>query len=393
VRSLPRDARPRLRGPIAASLVAACALVLAQAGAAAAAEPARPALVAPEAILVETDLDTTLLAKHDQERVAIASVTKLMTAYVTLEREPLDRVLVEQEYAASPGESLAGLPAGARYTVAELLRAMLLPSGNDVAHSLAIDVGGTIPHFLSLMNAAAQQLGLSRTHYSTPVGLDTPGNYSSAADMATLAQDLMRNRFFASVVRKQVAYLPGGIEVTNHDAYLLASYPFLVGVKSGHTQDAGYCFVGAASSDGVHLISVVLGDPSQDQRDADTIALLRYGLSLYRHVRFAVIGQTYAEVPVTASASQVALVAPHNAGLVVRRGAKLTVSLSGVPATLTGPLAAGTQEGALEVTEDGELVLSVPLVTATAVAAPLTPTTGLSGVAGPLLVIPSSGVA
>jgi D-alanyl-D-alanine carboxypeptidase (penicillin-binding protein 5/6) len=80
------------------------------------------------------------------------------------------------------------LPAGARYSVADLLRAMLLPSGNDVANTLAIDVGhGSMAHFLALMNAAAKQLGLTDTHYTTPVGLDTPGNYSSAANLATLA--------------------------------------------------------------------------------------------------------------------------------------------------------------------------------------------------------------
>jgi D-alanyl-D-alanine carboxypeptidase (penicillin-binding protein 5/6) len=301
-------------------------------------------------------------------------------------------MLVEQPYDAAPGDSLAGLPVGARFSVANLLRAMLLPSGDDVANTLAIDVGGTIPHFLGLMNAAAERLGLADTHYTTPVGLDTPGNYSTAANLATLAQVLLRDPFFAAVVREQVAYLSDGIELVNRND-LLGEYPFVVGVKTGHTADAGYCLVGAASWRGVHLISVVLGDPSEAARDDDTLALLRYGLARYHHVRFAAKGHTYAEVPVAATTQQVALVALSNAGLVVARGAKLAVTLVGVPSMLVGPLPAGTQEGTLEVSENGELVLSVPLDTATAVAGPLTSPTGLSGVTGPLLLVPSTGVA
>jgi D-alanyl-D-alanine carboxypeptidase (penicillin-binding protein 5/6) len=372
-----RAAGRRLRVTLALCVLGA---LLANAQAAGATEPSPPQIAAPEALLVETDLGATLVSHHAERRVSIASTTKLMTAYVTLQREPLNRVLVEQPYAAGSGESLAGLPAGGRYSVAQLLRAMLLPSGNDVANSLAIDIGGTIPHFLWLMNQAAARLGLTRTHYTTPVGLDTPGNYSTARDLETLAEALLHDRFFAAVVREQYAYLPGGIEVANHEAYLLAEYPFLVGVKSGHTADAGYCFVGAASWHGVHVISVVLGDATQAERDADSIALLRYGLSLYRHVRIAVKGHTYASVPVSASAQQVALIAPQNAGVVVRHGAKLAVSLNGVPSMLTGPLPAGTQEGTLEVTENGQPVLEVPLVTATDVASPLTSSVGLYGV-------------
>jgi D-alanyl-D-alanine carboxypeptidase (penicillin-binding protein 5/6) len=377
----------RAAGQRLLAALAVCALVsaLASAQSAGATEPP-PQIAAPEALLVETDLGgSTLVSHHAERRVAIASTTKLMTAYVTLEREPLSRVLVEQPYNAGSGESLAGLPAGGRYTVAQLLRAMLLPSGNDVANSLAIDVGGSIPHFLSLMNRAAARLGLTHTHYTTPVGLDTPGNYSTARDLEKLAEVLLHDRFFAAVAREQYAYLPGGIEVVNHEGYLLAEYPFLVGVKSGHTGDAGYCFVGAASWHGVHLISVVLGDSTQDQRDADSIALLRYGLSLYRHVRIALNGQTYATVPVSASAQQAALIAPHNAGVVVRHGTKLAVSLTGVPAMLTGPLPAGTQEGTLAVTENGRVVLEVPLVTATEVASPLTASVGLYNVIAAVL--------
>jgi D-alanyl-D-alanine carboxypeptidase (penicillin-binding protein 5/6) len=329
-----------------------------------------PALQAQEAILIETDLGTRVYALHPNREVAIASTTKLMTAYVTLELEPLTRKLVEQPYTPSePDESLAHLPPGVRYSVADLLRAMLLPSGNDVAHTLALDVGGTSAHFVSLMNAAAANLGLSDTHYTTPIGLDTPGNYSTAANLATLAQDLLKDPFFAAVVDEPSAYLPGGVEVSNTND-LIGAYPFVVGVKTGHTADAGYCLVGAASWHGVHLISVVLGDPTDAGRDDDTLALLRYGLYLYHHVRVAVKGRSYESVPVNGSTQTVSLVATRDAGLVVSRAAAFSVTLAGVPTQLQGPIAAGTPEGTIDVSENGQSVLSIPLVTAVAVASP-----------------------
>jgi D-alanyl-D-alanine carboxypeptidase (penicillin-binding protein 5/6) len=180
-------------------------------------------------------------------------------------------------------------------------------------------------------------------------------------------------------VREARAVLPSGLVLTNTDD-LLGSYPFVVGVKTGHTQDAGYCLVGAASSDGVHLISVVLGDPSEATRDADTLALLRYGLHLYHDVPIAVAGHTYATVGVSGgSGQQVAIVASHNASLVASRAVALKASVVGVPAQLQGPIAAGTQEGAIDVTENGKLVLTAPLVTAAAVAAPPTSSASLYG--------------
>jgi D-alanyl-D-alanine carboxypeptidase (penicillin-binding protein 5/6) len=270
---------------LASALLALCGLAAASAG-------ARPslALAAREALLVDTDTGTTLFALHPNREVPIASTTKLMTAYVTLEFETLNHMVVERPYDADDGsdQSLAGLPVGAHYSIADMLRAMLLPSGNDVAHSLALDVGGTRRHFLALMNAAARKLGLTHTHYTTPVGLDSAGNYSSADDLETLAVALMRDPFFAAVVRERSAYLPHGIEVNNTNDLL--AYHFVVGIKTGHTLDAGYCLVGAGSRDGVHLISVVLGDPSEAARDDDTLTLLRYGLHRYDTRRIALKG-------------------------------------------------------------------------------------------------------
>ncbi len=299
----------------------------------------------------------------------IASTTKLMTAYVTLQREPLDAQLVEQPYDAGAGESLAPVPAGTRLSVPDMLRAMLLPSGNNVAYSLAVDVGGSESNFVSLMNAAAAKLDLGRTHYTTPVGLDTPGdNYSTATDLARLARVLMRNRVFRRIVDEPSAQLADGVEVTNRND-LVGSYPWVVGVKTGNTSDAGECLVGAARLNGVRLISVVLGAPSEAARDSETLALLRYGLGAYRSAQIAVAGHVYASVPVEGRSHPARLVASRSARLVLAREVLLHASLE-VPNRLIGPIPAGTVEGSIDVTEAGSPVESVPLVTAAAVPAP-----------------------
>jgi D-alanyl-D-alanine carboxypeptidase (penicillin-binding protein 5/6) len=230
---------------------------------------------------VVSNTDKVLYARNPYERRAIASTTKLMTAYVAITHASPGHVLTVQPYSASPGETVAGLVAGQRLTVRDLLKAMLLPSGGDAAHTLAVDLAGSTSRFVGWMNAAAARLRMRHTHYSTPVGLDTAENYSSASDLARLAMVLMRNQMVAGVVGEHSARLTDGQVVINHND-LVGRYPFVVGVKTGHTLDAGYCLVGAARRDGTVVISVVLGASSEGTRDADTLTLLRYGLAHLR---------------------------------------------------------------------------------------------------------------
>jgi D-alanyl-D-alanine carboxypeptidase (penicillin-binding protein 5/6) len=240
------------------------------------------------AIVLQGDADSVvtnsvhvLYARNPYERRAIASTTKMMTAYVAITHASAGHVLTVQPYVASPGETVAGLVAGQRLTVRDLLKAMLLPSGGDAAHTLAVDLAGSTDRFVGWMNAAAVRLHLRHTHYSTPVGLDTPSNYSSASDLARLALVLLRNQTVAGVVDQHSARLTDGQVVINHND-LVGRYPFVVGVKTGHTNGAGYCLVGAARRGDAVVVSVVLGDPSEGTRDADTLMLLRYGLGHLR---------------------------------------------------------------------------------------------------------------
>jgi D-alanyl-D-alanine carboxypeptidase (penicillin-binding protein 5/6) len=314
-----------------------------------------------------------IAASNAGEELAIASTTKLMTAYVTLQHEALDKRLTEQPYEETEeGESLAPVPAGTQLSVPDMLRAMLLPSGNNVAYSLSLDVGGSTAAFVSEMNAAAAALGLGRTHYTTPIGLDIPaGNYSTATDLAQLTRVLMRDKVVRQIVDEPRAELADGIVVDNRND-LVGAYPWIVGVKTGNTSAAGECLVAAAKLDGVRLISVVLGAPSEDARDSDTLALLRYGLSAYRNAQISQRGHVYATVPVTGRRHSVNLVAARSSQLLLARSVILHVALR-VPGHLRGPLPAGAPAGKLVVTENGRPAESVALVTAKRVPAPPPP--------------------
>jgi D-alanyl-D-alanine carboxypeptidase (penicillin-binding protein 5/6) len=364
----------RLLAPTALALAAALSFAPGQARAGLVRGGRGPAGLVPARalLLYERDTGRVVYAFNGSDELPIASTTKIMTALVTVERLPADEVLTEQPYVAGPGESLAGVPAGTRLSVADMLRAMLLPSGNDVANSLAIDVAGSVPRFVELMNRWARRLNLGRTYYTTPIGLDQPaGNYSTALDLARLAAYALRNRLFAAIVHEPRARLADGIVVANRND-LVGEYPWVVGVKTGSTAAAGYCMVGAARLNGVHLISVVLGAPSAAARDADTLALLRRGLNLYRRADLAHAGRTYATLPVAGRTRTVELVASRSLSLVVARATTLHAALN-VPARLVGPLPAGAVEGSITVRENGRPVASVALVTATAVPAPRPP--------------------
>jgi serine-type D-Ala-D-Ala carboxypeptidase (penicillin-binding protein 5/6) len=339
--------------------------------AAAPASPAPPVLTAKAAILVERDVGVTLFSQGGDRQLPIASTTKLMTAYVALQHAPLDRILTERPYTPAPEETVAGLAPGERLSVATLLTAMLLPSGGDAANTLAYDLGGgSIARFVGWMNSSAAALGMTGTSYSTPVGLDTPGNHSSPADLALLAEALMRNAYFAQTVDRASATLADGRHVTNTND-LVGEYGFVVGIKTGHTTDAGYCLVGAASSGGTNFISVVLGDPSEATRDADTLKLLRYGIALYHRVVPVTAGHVYASVPVVGRAPErVALVATRSLPLVLPRGAGIDVYTGQLATRALGPLPAGTRLGELDVQSGDKVLGSVPLVSRYAIAAP-----------------------
>jgi D-alanyl-D-alanine carboxypeptidase (penicillin-binding protein 5/6) len=331
-----------------------------------------PAIQAPAAVLFQPDTGEVVYERADTERRPIASTTKLMTALLTLERADLDDTVTAVPYAAAPAESLMGLRAGERVTVRDLMEGLLLASGNDAAATLAVRVSGTRDAFVRDMNRRARELGLRDTHFANPIGLDDPRNYSSAADLAKLALLLLRDPFFARTVDRTQVSVGTGMRrrtLVNRNT-LVRTVPWVSGVKTGHTSQAGYVLVGAARRDGVRLVSAVLGDSSEAARDADTLALLRWGLSRYRTATAVTRGEVLAQPDLAFRDTRTPLVAKRRVRLVVRRGERPAVRLRGVPDEIRGPLDAGTRVGTAVVSRGGRVVARVPLVTGEAVASP-----------------------
>ena len=352
---------------VAAALLAAVVMAAAAAASAAPAPPRVP--TAEAAIVVDARDGTVMFAKRPDAERAIASTTKLMTALLALEEAEPDQVFAAPAYNAMPAESRINLRAGERMTVHDLLEALLLESANDAAVDLAENISGSRDAFVDEMNDRADDLGLEHTSYANPIGLDEPGNYSSARDLATLARTLLRNQRFARIVDMPSATLESGIRprVVQNRNDLVAAYPWVDGVKTGYTLNAGNVLVGAAERrPGIRVVSVVLGEPTEAARDAETLALLRFGLRSFSTVRVLDRGRALARAGVEHRDETERLVPRRGVVLTVRDGQHLRRRLD-APDELDGPLEAGERVGSVTVLVDGRPVRRVALVTATAV--------------------------
>jgi D-alanyl-D-alanine carboxypeptidase (penicillin-binding protein 5/6) len=288
---------------------------------------------------------------------------------VTLGRADLDDVFRASSYRPAPIESQIGLRPGERMAVRDLLRGLLLPSGNDAAMALAVGVSGSRSAFVRSMNAEADQLGLRDTHFANPIGLDAPTNYSTAADLAKLAGVLRGNDFARETMDRRRAILQTGSRertVVNRNT-LVQEYPWVNGVKTGHTNSAGYLLIGSATRNGITVVSVVMGEPSEAARDADSLTLLRHGLSSFKRQTGLQKGAVLARPKLAYRDEHVDLVASSAVQTVVRRGQRFTVSVQDVPSELRGPIPAGARIGTAVVRLGGRVVGRVPLLTASPV--------------------------
>jgi serine-type D-Ala-D-Ala carboxypeptidase (penicillin-binding protein 5/6) len=340
------------------AVLAALALLLA---------PAAPA-EAPEGIeakawiVVDARDGTVLASKGAEQRLAIASTTKLMTAYVAMKELGPEKMVRAAPYEPIYGESLLGLQTGERVSVHDLLYGLLLVSGNDAAHTLAVAAAGSEDRFVGQMNRYAAALGLANTHYANSIGLDQQGNYSTAADLATLARRLQRIPAFAKIVDTRSASLrslrpPRRIDNSND---LLAMVPWATGVKTGHTFDAGYVLVASGEKRGVSLISVTIGAPTEESRFLENLELLEYGFSQYRRRLPIRAGQDLAEPEIRYSGGRLPLQAERSLQVGVRRDQRLDLRVR-APGEVEGPVRRGARLGSATVFVDGRRVGSVDL--------------------------------
>jgi serine-type D-Ala-D-Ala carboxypeptidase (penicillin-binding protein 5/6) len=349
------------------TLAAVAAAALAGPASAAAQDSAEPPdLSAAAAIVVDGRDGDVMYAENPDSRRAIASTTKLMTALLTLERARPGDVFTAPPYNALPVESRINLRAGERMRVGDLLEGLLLESANDAAVTLAEGISGSRKAFVAEMNERADELGLADTSYANPIGFDDPANYSTARDLADLSLRLMRRPRFRRIVDMPVAGLESGTKprVIDNRNVLVARYPWVTGIKTGHTIQAGDVLIGSARRrDGAKVISVVLGEPSEAARDADTLALLRWGLDRFRRVRALDPRRPLARVDVDYRDERATLVARRRVRVLLRAGERLARRVQ-APEELEGPLPAGARVGSVTVLVDGRPVRRTALVTA-----------------------------
>ena len=251
-----------------------------------------PTLTANEAFLLNPATNTIYLASNADEEVAMASTTKIMTAYVALTFGQLDQPIkvgpdavgatLQKQY----GASVAGLHAGDVLSLRDLLYGLLLPSGDDAAIAIADGIAGSQQNYVALMNLEAGLLGLRHTHFSDVHGLDAPNHHTTARDLARLASVAMQNPTFAAIVGTPSYTVPSAADhasyswQTTNNLLSPLAYPGIIGIKTGFTGEAGGCLVFAAKRAYGELIGVLLGEQVENNRFTDAVALLTWGFSI-----------------------------------------------------------------------------------------------------------------
>ena len=238
-----------------------------------------PSIVAKAGVLIDATTGQVLFERNAHEHRAPASTTKMMTALVTLEHAALDEVVTAGPDVTTVIPSIIGLEPGDKLTVKQMLYGLLLPSGNDAAVALADHVAGSMPKFAAMMNAEAAEIGLKDTHFVTPHGLDVDGHYSSAYDLAKIANAAMQNSTFENIVATTEYGIKGPPAwMFRNLNRLLGTYAGADGVKTGYTDNAGNCLVFSATRNGRRAISVVL---DSDSKWTDSSALMDYFFANY----------------------------------------------------------------------------------------------------------------
>lgn len=335
----------------------------------------RPRVEAASAVLMDAATDEILFTKAPNQRRAIASTTKIMTAIVVIERARLGAKLRVPAAVTRVGESSAELVRGERRTVQQLLYAMMLQSANDAAAALAIYVGRSLRGFVAMMNRKAAGLGAKRTHFANPHGLTAPRNYSTARDLAVIAAYGLKNPIFSRVVKTKQAKIPGpgrkySRVFVNHNR-LLWDFRGAIGVKTGYTVPAGNCLVAAARRGPTTLVAVALGSPSAAAAYRTTVSLLRYGFSGYRSEQLLTEGEICARLPVTGLAGDtVNLLAARTVTARLFGGRSGTTVTAVVSKQASLPIAKGEVLGEAQVRRDGAVLATAQLVAERDVDAP-----------------------
>jgi D-alanyl-D-alanine carboxypeptidase (penicillin-binding protein 5/6) len=336
--------------------------------------PTPPAVDARSYLVVDYRTDKTLAASNPDARMEPASLTKLMTAYIVFQKLAagglkLNEPVMVSEHAWRSEGSRTFIELGKPVTVEFLVLGMVVQSGNDATIALAERIAGTEETFAQLMNSNAQRLGMTGTHFENSSGLPSPNHYTTAHDMALLAIALIRDfpQFYKYFSVREFEY--NGITQQNRNG-LLEKDATVDGLKTGHTDSAGFCLVTSSLRDGMRLVSVVLGSSSMKGRENASAALLNYGFTFYDTKLVVRGGDKLAQTKVwKAARTPVDVGIDQDLYITLPRSQSADIKTSvDLQPRLIAPLARTADVGQLHVTAQGQSLATLPVHPLTAVA-------------------------
>lgn len=351
-------------------LVLALAILIAPALSSATPLPPPPQLAAKSWVLMDAASGAVLVNQLGSQHLPPASLTKLMTSHVAaleLQRGRLkeDDLVLISEKAWRMGGSKMFVMVGDKVAVKDLLRGIIVQSGNDASIALAEHIAGGEDTFAALMNQEAKRLGLADTNFANATGWPDPTHYSSALDMAKLARAIILEDPAHYALYKEKEFVWNNIKQPNRNL-LLWRDPSVDGLKTGHTEEAGYCLVASASRNGQRLIAVVFGTDSENARAIETATLLGYGFNFFDSKVFFKKGQTVQSVDVWKGAARsvkAGVATDFSAALPKRASEGYQTRVVLKEGDVVAPVAAGASLGRVElVGADGKVVTQAPLV-------------------------------
>lgn len=335
-------------------------------------------------ILMDYDTGQVLASKNPDERIEPASLTKIMTSYVVAAElahgkiDPNQPVAISQrawkEGGAGTDGSFSAFDLNSKVPLADVQRGLIIQSGNDAALALAEHVAGSVESFVALMNSYAAKLGMKNTHYANPHGLSNPDHYTSVHDVAILARALIHDYPAEYAIYKEREYTYNKIRQYNRNE-LLGRDPTVDGIKTGHTNAAGFCLAASAKRGDQRLISVVVGIAAKGDKDGfrlredSNLALLNWGFRFFENHNLYQANVQLAHLKVwKGAAKDVNLGLTQPVEVVIPRGRYADLKpVMEVPRNIVAPIAQGQRIGTLRVMLDGKPVLERPLVALAAV--------------------------
>lgn len=323
------------------------------------------------AIIIEASTGTIIYSKNEHEKLAPASMTKMMGMLLIMEQIEKgmlkwDEKITASSNASSMGGSQIFLEVGEQMTVEELLKGICIASGNDAMVAMAERIAGTEEAFVELMNKKAQQLGLKNTNFKNSTGLDAENHYSSAYDMAMIAKELVKHKKILEFSGTYEDYIR---ESTDKKFWLVNTnklvrfYQGVDGLKTGYTKTAGYCLTATAEKQDMRLITVVMKEPDSTTRNSETVAMLDYGFNMYSMDKILTSNNSLGKVKVNFGKEDYVTVVPKEDIKILnnknepKRNVKYTLDIKNINA----PIKAGESVGKINVIENNKIIMKVDI--------------------------------